>query len=130
MPHLSRFEILIAAAVAVVLVVAALAGLPQTLGAHPWWAQQTGIIGSAGGVVIYLGLRKAGMSPVPLLIIAAVALLATAAVAHFGKQVFAASMAENTLAGRFWYFGWFGSAGSMALVLCGGAAVLFGRARK
>ncbi len=49
MHRLSRFEVLIAAGVAAGLVTAALVGLPETLGAHPLWARQAGIVGSTGG---------------------------------------------------------------------------------
>ncbi len=117
MPHLSRLDIVIAAAVAASLVAASLAGLPRMRGAHPWWAQQTGIIGGAGGAVLWLAMRRAGL-PFSIQVIAAVAaLLASVAAAHFGKQVFAASYAENALAGRFWYFGWFAISGSVALLI-------------
>lgn len=38
MHPLSRFEVIIAAAVLAGRVATTLAGLPQALGAHPWWA--------------------------------------------------------------------------------------------
>lgn len=127
MHHLTRIETLIAAAVAGALVAASLAGLPQTFGAHPWWARQTGIIGGVGGAVLWFALRRAGVSPAAQLNVAALALLASAAAACFGKQVFAASFAENALAGRFWYFGWFALSGSIALFI---AAVVAGVLRR
>lgn len=127
MHHLTRIEILIAAAVAGALVAASLAGLPQRFGAHPWWARQTGIIGGVGGAVLWLALRRAGVSPAAQLTVAALALLASAAAAYFGKQVFAASYAENALAGRFWYFGWFTLAGSVALLLATAASSVLRR---
>lgn len=109
-------ESLVAAAVAASLTAASLAGLPDALGAHPWWAQQSGIIGGVGGAILWLALRRAGLSFSALVFVAVSALLASAAAAHFGKQVFAASFAENALAGRFWYFGWFAISGSVALL--------------
>lgn len=117
MQRLSRVEILITAAVAAGLVAATLVGLPQALGAHPWWAQQTGIGGSLGGAAVYLGLRAAGISPTTLLGIAVPLVLLSGLSAHFGRQIFAASFAENTLAGRFWFFGWIAVCGSVALLL-------------
>lgn len=104
-------------AVAVSLATASLAGLPEALGAHPWWAQQSGIIGGFGGAVLWLVLRRTGLPFSALVVVAVSALLASAAAAHFGKQVFAASFAENALAGRFWYFGWFAISGSVALLI-------------
>jgi hypothetical protein len=112
-----RLDVLIAAAVAATLIAATLAGLSQALGAHPWWARQTGIVGGIGGAVLWLGLRRSGLSGRAHVVLAVLALLASAAAAHFGKQAFAASLAENGLAGRFWYFGWFALSGSVALCL-------------
>jgi hypothetical protein len=57
--------------------------------------------------------------------VAAVAVAAAAA--HGGRLVFAASFAENALAGRFWYLGWFAACGSGALLLAAAAARLRGR---
>lgn len=51
-------ESLVAGAVAASLVAASLAGLPEALGAHPWWAQLSGIIGGVGGAVLWLVLRR------------------------------------------------------------------------
>ncbi len=127
MHHLSRLDIVIAAAVAATLVAASLAGLPRILGAHPWWAQQTGIIGGVGGAVLWLAMRRAGLPFSMQVIVAALALMASAAVAHFGKQAFAASFAENALAGRFWYFGWFALSGSVALLIATAAALVLRR---
>lgn len=110
-------ESLVAGAVAASLVAASLAGLPEALGAHPWWAQLSGIIGGVGGAVLWLALRRAGLSFSALVVVTVSALLASAAAAHFGKQVYAASFAENALAGRFWYFGWFAISGSVALLI-------------
>ncbi|SLN77753.1 hypothetical protein ROA7023_04498 [Roseisalinus antarcticus] len=117
MRHPILQESLVAVAVTASLVAASLAGLPEALGAHPWWAQQSGIIGGAGGAVLWLVLRRAGLSFAALVVVAVAALLASVAAAYFGKQVFAASFAENALAGRFWYFGWFAISGFVALLI-------------
>lgn len=120
-------ESLIAVAVAALLVAASLAGVPEALGAHPWWARQAGIIGGVGGAALWLALRHTGLSAPGLLTMAAIALLPSVAAAHFGKQVFAASFAENALAGRFWYFGWFALSGSVALLSATAAALVLRR---
>ena len=117
MPPLPRLDILIALAVAAAIGAGFLVGLPRTLGAHPWWAGQTWIVGGLGGAVLWLAMRRAGLPFRVQAILAALALAASAAAAHFGKQAFAASFAENALAGRFWYFGWFALSGSIALAL-------------
>lgn len=117
MPRPILEESLVAVAVAACLGATSLAGLPEALGAHPWWAQQSGIIGGVGGAVLWLVLSRAGLSFSALVVVAVSALLASAAAAHFGKQVFAASFAENALAGRFWFFGWFAISGSVALLI-------------
>ncbi len=115
-------ESVVAVAVAGSLAAASMAGLPETLGAHPWWAEQSGIVGGISGAVLWLVLRRAGLSFSALVVVAVSALLVSAAAAHFGKQVFAASFSENALAGRFWYLGWFAISGSVALLIATVAA--------
>ena len=112
-----RTEIAIAATAGALLAAATLAGATAALGAHPWWAVQTGLIGTALGLALYGALRALGVGAGRLGLAAALALLASAGAAHFGGKIFAASFAENALAGRFWYFGWFALAGSAAIVL-------------
>ncbi len=87
---------------------ASILGLPEALGAHPWWAVKSGVIGSLIGAAGVTGWRlffkDARIFPwvaflgLPMAVLAAV----------LGKQTFAASFAENALAGRFWFLGWFG----------------------
>lgn len=127
MRHLSRFDILIGVAVATSLVAASLADLPQMLGAHPFWAQQTSVIGGIGGALLWLAQRRVRLSASMQVIIAIVVLLISATAAYVGKQVFAASFAENWIAGRFWYFGWFAVSGSVAFLL---AATITGALRR
>ena len=52
--------------------------------------------------------------------------------AYFGKMVFVNSYAENTLAGRFWFFGWIASMAALAGLLATVFARLHGwiRARQ
>lgn len=83
-------------------------GLPEALGAHPWWAAKSSLIGSfigAAGVAGWWILLKEAKV---LSRFALLGLLMSAFAAIWGKQAFAASYAENGLAGRFWFFGWFG----------------------
>jgi hypothetical protein len=99
MSNATRTDLVISLAVAVFMTGATLLGLNRALGAHPWWALQTGAIGGTVGAALWFGLNWAGVSAPKQVLFAAVALLASGAAAYFGKQVFAASFAENTLAG-------------------------------
>ncbi|MBM1222579.1 hypothetical protein JQU17_20405 [Ponticoccus sp. SC2-23] len=91
-------------------------GLFARLGAHPFWSDFTapalGILVGAAGYCLGLWRRRTGLITMIVLLVAA------AAAARFGKQVFAASYAENALAGDFWFFGW--------IALCGALVALVG----
>jgi hypothetical protein len=106
---------------------ASVAGLPEYLGAHPWWAARTGIVGSLIGAACLLALRSVGLKTVPLLWTAATGLALSSAAAVFGKRAFAASFAESALAGRFWFFGWFGVSASFVVLI---ATVVLYRLRR
>mgnify|MGYP000265312519 CR=1 FL=1 len=81
-------------------------GLTKTLGAHIWWDVKTIVIGAPFGVALaFLPLPRA----LRLFGCLAIALLAFGA-AKYGQTQFAASYAEDALAGKLWYFGW---------ILCG-----------
>ncbi len=110
-------EIAITVGAGLILGAATLAGAAQALGAHPWWAVQTGLIGAGGGLVLYAVLRFTGLRAVPIGLVAALTLTLSSLSAVWGKQAFSASFAEDALAGRMWYFGWFGIAGSATIVL-------------
>jgi hypothetical protein len=110
-----------------VVALASVAGLPESLGAHPWWAARSGVIGSLIGAACVVCLRLIGLKTVPLFWIAAFGLALSAAAAVFGKRAFAASFAESALAGRFWFFGWFGIS---ACVVAVSAAVVLHRLRR
>lgn len=113
----STRDLFTAAAVIAILSAACLAGLPETLGAHPWWAVKSGIIGSMIGGLAWLGLRFAQRSAGFILRLGTGCLVASTAAAVIGKRIFAASLAENALAGRFWYLGWFAVFASLAIVV-------------
>ncbi len=111
-----------AAAGALVLVIGfALVGGSQALGAHPWWAVSVGYIGGAAGAAVWLVLGLVGLGPRRTALVAAVVLVTAGVVTWIGKTNFAASYAEDALAGRFWYVGWIGSLAAATVLI---AAVL------
>lgn len=84
-------------------------GLLTALGAHPRWTYTVPLLGLVPAAVLYaIGLRYT----VPGLILSLVLLIACLVAARIGASLFINSYAENTLAGRFWYFGWIGAAGA------------------
>ena len=102
---------------ALALAAAAFLGLPKSLGAHPWWSQSVVWIGLPIGLAAALALR---FLKAPWLLSLAGLVLLTAgafALASYGKAQFAASYAEDVLAGRFWYFGWIATAAFSAATL-------------
>ena len=89
------------------------AGVTVRLGAHPFWAREVPLMGLVLAVPIALvGFWRPGLAGS----LALVCLIAGAVSARLGKAAFAASYAENALAGQFWFFGW--------IVLSGGAVAL------
>lgn len=78
--------------------------LPKALGAHPFWSDQVLWIGVPIGLILgSVSLRLP--YAVRNLCLFGLAILSSIAV-YWGKLTFAASFAENTLAGRAWYYGW------------------------
>ncbi|SMY09043.1 hypothetical protein [Flavimaricola marinus] len=102
------------AAAAVVAAVAVSFDIASRFGAHPLWSETVVWIGLALALCLTaLALRSRSLAWGG----AVTSLLAGAVSARFGKQIFAASFAENGLAGRFWYFGWIGlCTGFIALI--------------
>lgn len=90
-------------------------GIFRLLGAHPWWAFKTALMGAPIGCVIGLGLiRLRGI----MARVIGLALLALAiAAASYGKTQFAASYAEDFFAGKLWYFGWVAIAAGLSASL-------------
>ncbi|WP_071674844.1 hypothetical protein [Nioella nitratireducens] len=103
-------EALVACLATLVIAGLALAGLPEALGAHPWWAVKTGVGGAVGGALAYGVLRGLGLGRRPVALLAGLALPGALAAAYFGKVGFVNSFAENHLAGRFWFLGWIATA--------------------
>ncbi len=89
---------------AAVVILAANYGIPKSLGAHPFWSTKIALIGVPVGLVLAVLIRK--VSWPRRLGICLIALFLAAVAAHQGRLVFAASFAENHLAGLFWFYGW------------------------
>ncbi|AZQ68857.1 hypothetical protein EF888_18005 [Silicimonas algicola] len=98
-----------------IVIVAAHWGVSRAYGAHPFWSTSIAWIGAPTGVVFALLIRRRSW-PVRLCIVSSLLAL-SAATAHQGRLAFAASFAENRLAGQAWYLGWIGVAvASSALI--------------
>lgn len=83
-----------------------LISLPQELGAHPWWADKVIWIGLPIGLAL-VGLAWVLSIPRNLQLVGfTLFALAAFLAAQGGKTQFAASYAEDLLAGQIWYFGW------------------------
>jgi hypothetical protein len=100
------------------LVMAALIALDiaRPLGAHPWWSQKTLLIGTPIGLILatLAGLK---LRPSPLTITCAITTALAFATAKYGQTQFAASYAEDALAGKLWYFGWIATGATLTATL-------------
>lgn len=114
---MTRTEALTLLAVTLLGIAMALAGVPRILGAHPWWAAKSGIFGSLIGAAAYLILRLIGLSRRSIGTIAALGLTGAAIATVQGKAVFVASYGQDTLAGKFWFLGWFAIAGAVTALI-------------
>lgn len=117
------------AVIAAGLVVAAAAlGLTKALGAHPFWSLRIALIGAPVGLALWAIARTLNLPTSRQIIVLTVFLVVTLAAAILGKRQFAASFAEDKLAGLFWYFGWIGTAAvTTALIAALLAAMLTAR---
>lgn len=103
--------------------------IPGSLGAHPWWAAQVVWIGAPFGLALALLItRQAPLPDLPLVLLALLTASAYAISAD-GKSRFAASYAEDVLAGRFWYYGWIAAAFLGATTVFATAHALVARLR-
>ena len=100
------------------LVMAALIALDiaRPLGAHPWWSQKTLLIGAPIGLIL-AALAGLKLRPLPLTFTFAIATALAFAIAKYGQTQFAASYAENQLAGKLWYFGWIATGATLTATL-------------
>jgi hypothetical protein len=110
-------------AASVIMAVLILADVAKPLGAHPWWSQQTLLIGTPLGLIIATaaGLTNRRMFFVGLFIVTTIIGYATAS---YGKSLFVASFAEDIFAGKLWYFGWIGTGAAMAALVTALAQVV------
>jgi len=92
-------------------------GLTGLLGAHPFWAVKVGYIGALVGLVLAVGFWWMRVGFGLKLTLAAGLLILAAGVAALGKARFAASYAEDALAGKMWFFGWIGIVVAVFLTL-------------
>lgn len=106
-----------AAVAAAVLVAAGYLGIGQALGAHPFWAIKVVWIGVGIGAVLFGLSRFWTTSGLVKLSIALVLLAGSAGVTMLGKARFAASYAEDFVAGRMWFLGWMALVAATFLVL-------------
>lgn len=97
-----------------IVIIAAYYGITRSLGAHPFWDVQIALIGAPIGLVLAVFLRALKWRWATRLLAFLVLLAIAGTAAHQGRLQFAASYAENQLAGQFWYFGWIASAACMA----------------
>ena len=91
---------------AIVVILGANIGLTEILGAHPFWAVSIAWVGVPIGLIAAFVVKHLGWSWRIRSLTFLVCLAIAYGVAHFGKDRFAASFAEDALAGRMWYFGW------------------------
>lgn len=81
-------------------------GLTLALGAHPWWAGKVIWIGLGLGLLLSAMLWGLQFSKTVGLISLTLLTFAAFAMAYIGKSRFAASYAEDAVAGQMWFFGW------------------------
>ena len=95
---------------AAIVIAAAVFGVSQNLGAHPFWSTQIALIGAPLGAILAIILRFATRFQWSSAFAALVLTGLAFAMAHMGKTRFAASYAEDVQAGQLWYFGWIATA--------------------
>jgi len=103
---LSLPEVTFALAIALAVMAASWFGLSQALGAHPWWAQRTGLIGAPIGCLLFLTLRACRIDAKWIALVALVVLIVAAIVANLSKSIFVNAEGFNATAGRNWFVSW------------------------
>ena len=92
-------------------------GIPKSLGAHPFWDIKIAWIGAPIGIVLAFITRALKWRWPTRMLIFMVLLVIAAFAAHQGRLQFAASYAENQLAGQFWFLGWVACAAFTAALI-------------
>jgi len=93
-------------------------GVVTAAGAHPFWATNVAYIGIVIGIICsicasILMNRVSGISAWVLLFLIATSIAIGIITLFYGKAEFAASYAENALAGSVWYIGFMFLIGSV-----------------
>jgi len=102
---------LLPALIAALLMAALIAlDIARPLGAHPWWSQKTLLIGAPLGLILAT-LAGLNLRPLPLAVTFAIA------TTKYGQTQFAASYAEDQLAGKLWYVGWIATGATLTATL-------------
>lgn len=91
--------------------------LTKLLGAHPWWSASVLWIGAAVGSVLYASATALNARTGIMILTFSILTLAGFAIATWGKARFAASFAEDAVAGQMWYFGWIATCAFVAAAL-------------
>lgn len=107
-------------------VLAGYLGLTKALGAHIWWDVKTMWIGAPIGGFLALAARFAVPFRFWHVVALSIGALISFGVAKYGQTTFAASYAEDALAGRFWYFGWIATGAFAAAAIFAGISFVKG----
>lgn len=83
--------------------------IPQSLGAHHFWAQKVVLIGTPIGLILSMFFRYLSIPYLIRILLFASLTVIGYWLAMSGGQQFAASFAEDRIAGKFWYYGWIGT---------------------
>lgn len=106
-----------AAIAALVILAFVFFGGSVTLGAHPFWGMKIAYFAIAAGVLMSTLATLAGQRSQLQLVTFATLLVISIAVTLYGKTQFAASYAEDDVAGKLWFFGWIaGLAASFSII--------------
>ena len=103
--------------------------LPRAWGAHPFWSQSILFIGTPLGLALAAAAGRTPVRPAQAAAVFAALGLVAVVVAAQGKAEFAASYAEDRLAGRLWYLGWIATAALAAAALTSAGTALIARRR-
>jgi len=91
--------------------------LTQALGAHPWWAHKVIWLGLPLGVGLYATAWTLRLTHRAKSIGFALLTFVAFGLATLGKSRFAASFAEDAIAGQMWFLGWIATCALAAATL-------------
>lgn len=90
-----------------VMVMLALTDIPQSLGAHPWWATMVVWRGLPIGLAFAFALPFTGLSKKLRAVLIGIVLVITALISsHYHTRFVAAEDADAFWPGRIWFYGW------------------------